>query len=148
MQTVETSIDYSKQRVRDLSQKTEGASLLKKARTDESLADLHGNQTDAKFKLTRALSSLETDKESVPEAIEEAETEISFIARSDPFFVWRRLSCTDEISAPLTQRNCGHRVDPAVLRSGARQGAEEPPLHRLRPSCLARRASRPGAICM
>lgn len=58
MQTVETSLDYSKQRVRDLSQKTE----------------------DAKSKLTRALSSLETDKESVPEAIEEAETEISFIA--------------------------------------------------------------------
>lgn len=31
MQTVETSVDYSKQRVRDLSQKTEGASSLSRA---------------------------------------------------------------------------------------------------------------------
>lgn len=44
MQTVETSLDYSKQRVRDLSQKTEGASSLNEARTNNCLLTYRGNE--------------------------------------------------------------------------------------------------------
>ena len=44
MQTVETSVDYSKQRARDLSQKTEGASSLNEARTNNCLLTYRGNE--------------------------------------------------------------------------------------------------------
>ncbi|GAA5876452.1 hypothetical protein JCM3774_003780 [Rhodotorula dairenensis] len=58
LQSVETGVDYSKQRVRDLSQKTQ----------------------DAKSRITRTLESLDVEKDSVQDAIEEAESEITFLA--------------------------------------------------------------------